>query len=102
MKPLPHVITDDEFFFATEEQRKEWNARMAAGTEPHDLSVCAPLNIPKFNPLRLFCTPAEYEAATLEQQKDWDEALIRFWVERRLQELEEDIEADNQRGSWGE
>jgi hypothetical protein len=81
MRPLPHIITDDEFFLATEEQRQEWNARMAAGSEPADLSVCAPLNLPK--------------------PGSWEETL-QLWEEQRARELGDDDEADRQRGSWGE
>ena len=101
MKPLPHIITDDEFFFATEEQRQEWNARLAAGAEA-DLCVTAPLNLPSFKPLDMLCTWAEYDAASAEQQRDWDERLLKSWDERRQRELAADDEADRQRGSWGE
>ena len=100
MKPLPYAITDDEFFFATEEQRKEWNARIAMGCEPEDLSLTGPLNI-KFEPLPDLCTGAQYHAATPEQRRDWDQRWLESCAEQLQRDKADDTEADNRRGSWG-
>jgi hypothetical protein len=86
MKRLPHIITDDEFFFATEAQRREWNERMAAGAHA-DLTQTAPLNLsPSWVP-PLVGTWAE----------TW-----QLWNEQRTRALADDDEADRRRGSWGE
>jgi len=92
MKRLPWVVTGDEFFFANEEQRKEWNARIAMGCEPEDLSLTGPLNLPRlFRQLPLLCSAAEWEAATPEQKRDFDERLIAQWrMDRESQNAADD------------
>lgn len=119
MKPLPHFITDDEFFLATEAQRTEWNARIAMGTEPDEPEPacnypncdggyatgychtdCRKQHEPKQLPL--LCTLAERDAATPEQVKDWDQRLMQQWREDRESKIAADTEWDRKFSFLGE
>jgi len=103
MKPLPHFIMEDgEYWEATPKERAEWNARIAMGCEPEDLSLTGPLNLPGLEPLPLLCSQAKHDAATPEQQRDLDKRLMQKWREDRESQIADEDERDRKFSFLGE
>jgi hypothetical protein len=101
MKPLlPHFVTDDEYYAADPAMRREWNARIAAGTEPQEPLPAS--TEPTFVQLDPLCTWSEYDSASPEQQRDYDKRLLQSWNDRHTSELSDDASWDKRYGFMGE
>ena len=53
-------------------------------------------------PLPLNCTAREYDAATLEKQRDWNRRLLAYWDEHRAHSVQAETQIDHDEAQAGE
>lgn len=78
---------------------------LAAGIETWACDKCRGIDEPAepaFEPLDILCSWAEYDRATPEQQRDWDQRLLQSWNDRRASEIADDHSWDRRFSYIGE